>query len=74
MFGVVKLSPISIGNPPVASVYQYTLSLLLEANNVTDPLPHSLLAPVLVIACIVMVEVAEICNTGSPGIPPYSTI
>ena len=72
--GVVKLFPVAIGVPPVEFAYHFTVPFDAVALKFTVPFPHLLCATVEVIEGITMVELVEICKTGSPGIPPYSTI
>lgn len=54
--------------------YQNASPFETDACNVTLPDPHLDAGVVLSILGIVIVVLAEIFRTGSPGIPPYSTI
>ena len=54
--------------------YQLIIPLEVAAERVTLPDPHLELGVVLVMVAIVRVVLAEIWSTGSPDIPPYSTI
>ncbi len=55
-------------------MYQLIVPILVVACNVILAESQFDAGVVDVIEGIVIVELVEICNIGSPGVPPYSTI
>ena len=72
--GVVKLFPVANTMPPVGKSYQPIVPAEATAFSVTDPLSHLEAEVVLVILEKFSVVLAESFNSGSSGIPPYSTM
>ena len=54
--------------------YQLMVPAVAVASSVTVPASHLDAGVVLDIAAIVKVVLAESCKTGSPTVPPYSTM
>ena len=72
--GVVNVLPAPIEIPPVETSYQITLPVKGIADSVREPGPQLTSCVKLVISFTVILALADISITGSPVVPPYSTM